>query len=117
LPEPFVFDNPVGTDGLHEITDFDLQHRLAGKLLVILIDDIGTASQTARWISGSATRFEITSNIARVVNAKVEIGIILFSVLGLGIKQAERGRQRQKDKQATDFQSIDSTSHETPWRT
>jgi hypothetical protein len=99
---------------LHEISELYLQRRFVLKLLAILADYIGTASQTARGVPGSATRFEVASNIARVVNAKVEIGTVLVSVLGLSMKQIEIGRQHQKKKQATDLKSIDSTSHETP---
>jgi hypothetical protein len=99
---------------LHEIPELYLQRRLVLKLLAILADYISTASQTARWVPGSATGFEVASNIASIINAKLEIRIIQVSILGLSMKQTEIVRQDQKKKQPTDLKSIDSTSHETP---
>jgi hypothetical protein len=43
---------------------------------MILFQDRGTASQTARGIARSATGFEIAPNVTCKVNAKVEIAIV-----------------------------------------
>jgi hypothetical protein len=75
---------------------------------------MGTASQTARWIPRSATGFEIASNVACIIDAEIEIGIVLLSILSLSMKHTQTSRERQKKKQAASFQSVDSSSHETP---
>jgi len=49
---------------------------LVRKLGVVLRQDLSSASQTARWVARSATRFEIASNVAGVINAELEIGIV-----------------------------------------
>jgi hypothetical protein len=101
---------------LHEVSQLNLQSRLVLKLLAILADYIGTASQTARWISGSATGLEIASDVACIVDAEIKLGIILISLLSLGMKCTQKGCQLQKKKYATDFQSLGSSCHETPAR-
>jgi len=101
---------------LHEISQLDLQGRLVLELLAIFADYMGTASQTARWVSGSATGLEIASNVACIVDAEIKIGIILISLLSLGVKRTQKSRQRQEKKSTTDFQSVGSSCHETPAR-
>jgi hypothetical protein len=66
------------------------------ELLAILGDNVGTASQTARWIPGSTTRFEVASNVPCVVNTEFEIRVVQFSVLCLRLKQAQKDRQFQQ---------------------
>jgi len=96
LPEPLVLNPSIRTYGLHEVPEFHLQSRFVVELLAILGDNVGTASQTARWISGSTTRFKVASNISREVDAELEIGVIQFSVLSLSLKQAQKDRQFQQ---------------------
>ncbi len=72
----------------------------AGKLGAILGEDLGTASQTARGIARSATRFEVASNIAGVVDTKIEVSIVRVRIDGCLL-----GRRRQERKEAGQAQT------------
>src|SRR5207253_9792853 len=76
LPEPAVLEAAVVAHALHVVSDLNVEPRLVRKLRTVLRQDLGTAGQTARWIARSATGFEVASNVAGVVNAEIEIGVV-----------------------------------------
>jgi hypothetical protein len=43
---------------------------------MVFRQDLSSASQTARWIARSATGFEVASNIAGVIDAEIEVGVV-----------------------------------------
>jgi len=61
---------------LHVISDFDLESRLTGKLSLNLLQYLGTASKTARWIAWSATRFNVASDVSGEKESKLKIGVV-----------------------------------------